>query len=248
MSEFLLVPLVLLVMLAVVLRRLTIACHPPVTGYAWHVEPGYVGHDAGNGWVASIIQLGTKSIEAHSWVYVHYAGLLPDGLDDIPAFKASNSKGWLRFHAAAAAASEASNSVRLAGVPRVPTWVTAEAWGNGVRYRVRQRPPVRVQRVARDAAELRVMLHAVARIVDQTPRYGWGEIARIAFWRLGVRVRRGPDTNPNRMICSHFAALCSIAARPEVRQMLAVEPCETWPGHLSVTLDRLQQRDLLVTR
>lgn len=243
MTHVLIVSLGFFFIVAVVLARMS-GAEAPKPAVSWAIRPFDYGHDKGTGIIGRLIQWATMSVEAHSFQYIRPLGRRPAGLADRQprvnplVSELTGRQGGFATAGEAQAWAEAQPAL-ASGVPLVETWVTLEAWGDGVRYRIRQKPPVRVQSVLQGAEARHESYMRGREIVEAGTRYAWGEIVRSASWRLGIRVRRGPDTNPGRLMCSHTCALTAIAGVPELRQMLAVDPCEAFPGHLSVTMDHL---------
>lgn len=113
-------------------------------------------------------------------------------------------------------------------------WDTVEAGANGVQHRIRTRQPNKVVRLWRDDLERSEILRKSERLVGH--KYGWGEIVRISFRMLGLRLRRRKD-NPRRVICSNHVTQCLTAGRPELVHYLRFPHFETWPGELAVAVD-----------
>lgn len=114
-------------------------------------------------------------------------------------------------------------------------WDTVEAGGiGGVQHRIRTRQPNKVVRLWRNYDERAAILHKSEQLVGC--KYGWGEIVRIAFRMLGLRLRRRKD-NAQRVICSNHSTQALLAGRPELVHYLRFPYYETWPGELAVALD-----------
>jgi hypothetical protein len=66
--------------------------------------------------------------------------------------------------------------------------------------------------------------------------YGWGEIIRIAFRLVGIKLPPMKD-NPDKLICSNHTTQSILAARPTLKYFFKYPPHEIWPGELARTLD-----------
>lgn len=114
-------------------------------------------------------------------------------------------------------------------------WQTVESYGgDGVRTRVRTEPPAKVVRVWRNSKEQAKILEKSSSLVGS--KYGWGEIFRIAFRLIGIKLPPMKD-NPARLICSNHTLQSVLAARPALKFFFNYEPHEIWPGELAKTLD-----------
>jgi hypothetical protein len=117
----------------------------------------------------------------------------------------------------------------------VEVWSTVEAGPrNGVVKRFRTVPPIKVVRVWKDKFEQADLLKKSAELVGCS--YGWGEIARIVFRIVGVKIGRWWD-NPTAVICSNHVTQAAVAARPDLGLYLRFTSDEIWPGELAVTFD-----------
>ena len=117
----------------------------------------------------------------------------------------------------------------------VEVWSTVEAGPrNGVVKRFRTVPPIKVVRVWKDKFEQADLLKKSAELVGCS--YGWGEIARIVFRIVGVKIGRWWD-NPNAVICSNHVTQAAVAARPDLGLYLRFTSDEIWPGELALTFD-----------
>jgi len=118
------------------------------------------------------------------------------------------------------------------------TWETVEAGPRGgLIRRVRTVQPNKVARIWRTEQERQAILIQSNKLVGA--KYGWGEIFRIAFRILGVKLPKHKD-NPNRVICSNHAAQSVLAARPALKPLFEYAPYEIWPGELAVTLSSIE--------
>lgn len=226
--------------LTVLAGRLAKRMYAP-DGIPWAaIQPGDIGHDAGVGLVGLLITAGTESSEGHSWIYVRPLGQVPRKLDRLQP-----RRGWTDPDAAAEWARLEADHRAHRGAELVEGWITMELWATGAAYRIRTRQPISVQRVWRTEVERATILHAAGIDVQAGTKYGYGEIARIVAWRLGLGWRRAvSDPNPSRRICSHSAARAAMAARGELHDYLGgLVPHEAWPGRLSRALAQLEWDD-----
>jgi hypothetical protein len=114
-------------------------------------------------------------------------------------------------------------------------WSTVEAGPrNGVIKRLRTVPPIKVVRVWQDSFEQADLLKKSEGLVGCS--YGWGEIARIVFRIVGIKLGRWRD-NPAAVICSNHVTQAALAARPDLGLYLRFPSNEIWPGELALTLD-----------
>ena len=110
-------------------------------------------------------------------------------------------------------------------------WITAEAGGDGVQYRVRSEEPVKVVRMWRNEQERSAILDASERLIGHG--YDWMEIVRIALWVCGVRLGHLGRDDRRRVICSNHTAQAILAARPQLRGIIPYPPSRIWPSRLA---------------
>lgn len=116
-------------------------------------------------------------------------------------------------------------------------WETVESYGgDGVRVRERTEPPEKVVRIWRHSKEQARILEKSNSLVGSG--YGWGEIIRIAFRLIGIKLPPMKD-DPTKLICSNHVTQCVLAARPTLAGEFKYAPHEVWPGELAMTLDRI---------
>lgn len=121
----------------------------------------------------------------------------------------------------------------------VEVWKTAEAFGDGVKYRVRrlevapvaERHEFLAMKVCDDIIDVGAVLVESSRIVDTSAGYDWYEIARIAGRFAGLRVSPSWD-NPDRHICSGHVSHSVAAARHAFTIRSTVPLHGRWPGHV----------------
>jgi hypothetical protein len=121
------------------------------------------------------------------------------------------------------------------------SWNTIEAWPSmksrldGTRFRIRTQYPEKVVRVWRTLEEQTGIIRKSRELVGT--RYGWGEILRIAFKFIGVKLP-AYDSN-KRAICSNVTCQAVLNARPALKSFLSYKPYQIWPGELADNLDRI---------
>jgi hypothetical protein len=116
----------------------------------------------------------------------------------------------------------------------VQEWRTIEAGPRGIRWQVRDRPPVKVARLWRTKAQQRGILKESEACLGA--KYGWGEIVRLALHTVGLRVDGWAD-NPDRMICSNHVARSVTRGLGCLQQTLPYPPNHIWPQRLAEWCD-----------
>lgn len=147
--------------------------------------------------------------------------------------------GWIIRHGTTSPYAHSFIYHRLLGTSPdgTQTWETVESYGgDGVRTRVRTQAPEKVVRVWRNSKEQARILEKSSSLVGSG--YGWGEIVRIAFRLIGIKLPPMKD-NPKRLICSNHTLQSVLAARPSLEYFFKYAPHEIWPGEVAKTLDSI---------